>query len=149
MQAHRWLYLVAAILALSACEQNSIAMTGPTVEHLWLGPDVVAGPEEIASLAHLAADPVVREVSSAIGDDAFVTALEAFGAGIHDDPGTSFLSLELSLGSLYSSSTLPSGGAADAAIVHEMLDLYRDHAAITLFGIDRSALGPLTQPNGS
>ncbi len=151
VNAQRWLHLAVAVLALGACEQSSVVMTGPTVDHLWLGPDVVAGPEEITSLADLTADPVVLEASSATGNEEAAEALEAFASGILDDPGTSFLNLELNLGSLYGTSGMPSGGSTpdtDAALVHEMLDLYRDHAAMTLFGVDREALGPLTQPNG-
>ena len=151
VSAQRWIRLAVAALALGACETNSTVMTGPTVEHLWHGPDVIAEPEEITLLADLTVDPVVLEASFTTGNNQAAKVLESFGAGILDDPGPSFLTLELSLGSLYGTSTVPSAGSTpdvDAALVHEMLDLYRDHAAMTLFGVDRDALGPLTQPNG-
>lgn len=152
MRAYPWLPLVAAGLTLGACEQSSIALSGPTVERLWLGPDVVADPEEITALALLSADPVVLEASAATGYHQAAAALDAFGVGILHDPATSFLNLELSLGSLHPTSTPPndsSWGHADAALVSGVLDLYRDHAAMTLFRVDRNTLGPLTQPNGS
>lgn len=126
-------------------------MAGPAVDELWLGPDVVASPEEITSLADLTADPLVLDVTSQSKDGVAVEALESFGAGILIDPAPSFLSFELTMSSLYDGTTSSPSLEIDpdAELVREVLDLYRDHAAMTLFGVERDELGPFTQPNGS
>ncbi len=151
MRTQRWLRLIVGALALIGCERSSVVMTGPAVDELWLGPDVVASPEEITSLADLTIDPVVLDVTSQSKDGVVAEALESFGAGILIDPAPSFLSFELTLGSVYGG-TPPSPSLEidpDAELVREVLDLYRDHAAMTLFGVERDALSPFTQPNGS
>lgn len=149
MRPQRWLVVAVGTLVLGACEQDSVVMTGPVVEELWLGPDVVASGDDVGRLADLSSDPVLREASG--GDHEAAAAIEEFAAGLLIDPAPSYRAFDLTLTSLYGTTW---GSAApeldsDAALRLGVLDLYRDHAALTLFGVDRAVLDPFTQPNGT
>lgn len=150
MRSIHWLSLAAGILALTACDRDAVVMTGPAVDELWLGPEVIATGPELASLADVAADPVMTEVSALAprtDEEDLAIALEMFSTGLTNDPGPSFVLLDHKLTSVYGDPELKL--EPDAEMAGEVLDLYRDFASQTLFGMDRDALGPLTEPNGS
>ncbi|MDH3269994.1 MAG: hypothetical protein OEN56_01600 [Gemmatimonadota bacterium] len=147
MPLNRWVRFAAGVLVLTACEQDAHVMAGPVVDELWMGPEVIATDPEMTSLAEVAVDPLLLEISAMVplsNDKGAASALQTFSAELFNQPAPSFLLLEHSLGSAYGVPDLTL--EPDAEVATEVLDLYRDWAAQTLFGVDRDALAPFIQP---
>jgi len=135
----RPIWTTAALLAITfGCADQSATVFAPAEAGPDPGPPVVATDVELGWMLEMASDPYLTELVNTLDPserDGLIAALGDFGSGVLTAPTRSYQGLESALFTFQAGAPDMSEDS-DAAIVAEILELYRTWSETTLYGVE-------------